>query len=351
MKSQIKTEDFNYSLPSDLIAGSPSPKRDQSRLLVLDRQSKKISHSRFSNIIEFLNKGDVLVLNDTKVMPARLFGKKDPSGGKVEILLLKKTMDDSVWECLAMPAKRLKKGYEIIFKKCRAKIVDEIDDSRRLIKFFYKGDFDDLIKCIGVIPLPPYILSQYKNRKAGKKMIERYQTVFAKKEGASAAPTAGLHFTNKLLQNILHKGINILHITLHTGAGTFKPVVCKYVNGHKMFSEEYEIGEKTASAINKAKKDKKRIVAVGTTSVRALEDCYLKNNKIKACKGDANIFIYPPFKFRVVDSLITNFHFPKTTLLMLVSAFGGRDFIFSAYEEAIKEKYRFYSFGDAMLII
>lgn len=347
------TSDFDYPLPEALIASHPLDKRDSSRLMVLDRKTLKIEHKIFSDIPEFLEKGDVLILNDTKVIPARLFGNKVSGGGKVEVLLLKKAFfEENTWECIVQPAKRVKKGYEIDFGKCKGKVLKEIDEFRRMIKFDYEGDLNDLLKEIGRVPLPPYISQRLDESERNTPEIrERYQTVYASKDGASAAPTAGLHFTKELLVRLEEKGVEITNITLHTGIGTFKPVIAENIEDHEMFEEEYEIGQEVEFYINRAKKDKHKIVAVGTTVVRTLEDCFLKHGKIKETKDSAKIFIYPPFKFNVVDSLITNFHFPRSTLLMLVSAFAGQEFIKKAYETAVAEKYRFYSFGDAMLIV
>ncbi|MCX5749633.1 MAG: tRNA preQ1(34) S-adenosylmethionine ribosyltransferase-isomerase QueA [Candidatus Saganbacteria bacterium] len=347
------TSEFDYPLPEDLIASKPLGKRDSSRLMIIDRESRETAHKKFSDLPDYLQKGDLLILNDTKVIPARLFGRKVNGGGKVEVLLLKKILfEENTWECLVQPAKRVKKGYEIDFEKCRGTVIKEVDDLRRIIKFDCEGDLNSLLEEIGKVPLPPYISQRLDEpQRNSSEMKERYQTVYAKKEGASAAPTAGLHFTKELLVAIETKGVEMASITLHPGVGTFKPVTAERIEDHEMFEEEYEIGPEVEFYINKAKKDKHKVVAVGTTVVRTLEDCFLKHGKVKETKDSAKIFIYPPFKFNVVDRMITNFHFPKSTLLMLVSAFAGNETIKRAYETAIKERYRFYSFGDAMLIL
>ncbi|MFA5105148.1 MAG: tRNA preQ1(34) S-adenosylmethionine ribosyltransferase-isomerase QueA [Candidatus Margulisiibacteriota bacterium] len=354
----MRTADFDYDLPDDLIASKPSDKRDHSRLLVLDRSRRTIEHKHFYDISDHLGSSDILVLNDTKVIPARLIGKKTKShacrqagGGKAEILLLKK-MSGNIWECMVFPYKRLKEGTQIDLGKFTAVIKKDLGDSRKAIEFFFEGDFDSLLKEIGRIPLPPYIVSKLTEAESTDPfLLERYQTVYAEKAGASAAPTAGLHFTPELLAGLKDKGVEIAYITLHTGMGTFKPVTADMVKDHKMASEEYEITAETASKINSALKNGKRPVAVGTTVTRCLEDCLRKNGSIVPIKDSADIFIYPPFDFKVVKGLITNFHFPKSTLLMLVSAFAGKGFILEAYREAIKERYRFFSFGDAMMIL
>ena len=347
----LRTDEFDYPLPEDLIAAVPARRRDASRLMVLDRKDGTLLHRDFSDICGFLGPGDLLVLNDTKVIPARIFGRKKNGGGRVEMVLLKDTGSD-VWECLVQPARRLKKGYEIEIKKGRAVILEEIDDSRRLIKFEVDGGLEKNLGRIGQVPLPPYIVEKLNIRqKLFGRLKERYQTVYADKPGASAAPTAGLHFTAELLDKLRAKGVRIAYITLHTGVGTFRPVLSEYVEGHRMFTEQYEISEETSAEVRKAKEQKKRIVAVGTTVVRCLEDCYSKHGKIIPVKDEASIFIYPPFRFNVIDAMVTNFHFPKSTLLMMVSAFAGREFVMKAYLEAVKLRYRFFSFGDAMLIL
>lgn len=349
--SELRTEDFDYILPEELVASKPSDKRDHSRLMVLDRKDLSITHKHFYDIADHLGENDILVLNDTKVIPARLIGKKSKSGGKVELLLLKNT-SGNIWECMTFPARRVKKGQELEFDGCRAVVREESEDSKRQVEFLCEGDFMEFLKGSGRIPLPPYIVSKLSEEDTkDPELLGRYQTVYAQKAGASAAPTAGLHFTPELLSGLKTRGIDVAYITLHTGMGTFKPVTADLVKEHKMSSEEYEITADNAKKISDALKKGKRLVAVGTTVTRCLEDCYRKNGDIVQIKDSAGIFIYPPFEFKAVKAMITNFHFPKSTLIMLVSAFAGKEFIQKAYEEAVREKYRFYSFGDAMMII
>jgi S-adenosylmethionine:tRNA ribosyltransferase-isomerase len=349
--NDLRTADFDYDLPVELIASKPVDKRDHSRLLVLDRTSRTISHEHFYDILHHLSNNDILVLNDTKVIPARLIGKKSKSGGKAEILLLKK-ISGNIWECMVFPYRRLKEGTQVDLGKCSAVIREDIGDSRKAVEFFFEGDFDCFLKETGRIPLPPYIVSKLTEAETTDPLLlERYQTVYAEKAGASAAPTAGLHFTPELLAGLKDKGVEIAYITLHTGMGTFKPVTADMIKDHKMAAEEYEITAENAAKMNSALKNGKRLMAVGTTVTRCLEDCCRKNGSIVPVKDSADIFIYPPFDFKVVKAMITNFHFPKSTLIMLVSAFAGKDFVASAYKEAVKEKYRFYSFGDAMMIV
>ena len=349
--NDLHTADFDYDLPDELIASKPSDKRDHSRLLVLDRNSRSINHEHFYNIPDHLGDRDILLLNDTKVIPARLIGKKTKSGGKAEIFLLKK-MGRNIWECMVFPFKRLKEGTHVDLGKCNAVIRQDLGDSRKAVEFNFEGDFDQFLKETGRIPLPPYIVSKLTEAESTDPfLLERYQTVYAEKAGASAAPTAGLHFTPELLAGLKDKGVEIAYITLHTGMGTFKPVTADMVKDHKMAAEEYEISAENAAKINSALKNGKRPVAVGTTVTRCLEDCYKKNGGIGPLKDSAEIFMYPPFDFKVVKAMITNFHFPKSTLIMLVSAFAGKDLVMTAYKEAIKKKYRFYSFGDAMMIV
>ena len=318
--------------------------------MVLDRAEQNISHKHFSDITGYLEPGDLLVLNDTKVIPARIMGSKVNGGGKVEMVLLKK-ISDNIWECLVQPARRLKKGYLVKLKKGRAEILEEIDDSRRLVRFDCGKDMEKMLYKIGQVPLPPYIVERLNLwQKLFGRLKSRYQTVYASKPGASAAPTAGLHFTKELLEKLKDKGVRIAYITLHTGVGTFRPVVSDLVEDHKMFSEEYQISGETSEEIKSVKEKGKRLIAVGTTVVRCLEDCYSKHGGIVPVRDEASIFMYPPFKMKAVDAMITNFHFPKSTLLMLVSAFAGKDFVLRAYQEAVKERYRFFSFGDAMFI-
>lgn len=339
----LKVSEFDYVLPLDLIAQRPSPVRDESRLLVLDRKTGEIRHRIFKDMTDFVSPKDLLVLNDTKVIPARLRGKKK-TGGKIEVLLLRR-ITDNAWEALVNPARGAGVGVEIDFGdgKLSGKIVDRTDAGTRVVDFKFKGNFWNLLAELGEAPLPPYI-------KGGQDLADRYQTVFAKKAGASAAPTAGLHFTEDLIEKIKERGINVCFITLHTGLATFRPVKEEFVEDHKMYKEYYEISKEAAAEINKVKGAGSRVVAVGTTTVRALESS-ARAGEVAAGAEETELFIYPGFKFKVVDAIITNFHFPKSTLLMLVSAFANKDLIFKAYEEAIREKYRFYSFGDAMLII
>ncbi|KXB58648.1 tRNA preQ1(34) S-adenosylmethionine ribosyltransferase-isomerase QueA [Gemelliphila asaccharolytica] len=340
----MKLENFDYKLPNELIAQHPMDKRDESRLLVVDKDTDQYQHKKFYNLIDYLNSGDTLVLNDTRVMPARLFGKKITTGALIEILLLKNKSND-VWECLVKPAKRVAVGTIVDFNGImRAECIEAKDDGFRYFKFTYEGIFQEKLEILGTMPLPPYIKEQLKDN-------ERYQTVYSKNLGSAAAPTAGLHFTKQLLNDIKEKGINVCYITLHVGIGTFRPVVVNEVENHKMHSEFYQIDEKTAEIINETKKNNKKIIAVGTTTIRTLETVAKNNNgKIVSSSGFTDIFIYPGFKFRCVDSLVTNFHLPKSTLIMLVSAFYNREKILNIYNIAVKEKYRFFSFGDAMLI-
>ncbi len=341
----MQLEDFDYPLPEDLIALYPSEKREKSRMMVLNREKKTIEHRHFEEIVDILDENFVLVLNDTKVIPARIYGRK-PTGAKIEVLLTKKIEED-IWECIARPAKRLKKGSEIIFPSdLKGEVLEILEDGKRIISFSPSGKLKEVLQAIGQIPLPPYI-----KRKPEKRDYERYQTVFAQREGSVAAPTAGLHFTNDIIQRLKNKGVEICYITLHIGLGTFKPVKTKDIKKHKMEEEYFEIPEETAEIINKAKEKNKKILACGTTVTRALESAACKKNEIKATSGWTSLFIYPGYQFKIVDSLLTNFHLPKSTLLMLVCAFAGREFIMRAYNEAIKKKYRFYSYGDCMLIL
>ena len=365
MGCRLRTEDFDYLLPQELIAKEPSSKREGSRLMVLDRSTDSLDHKHFFELPSYLNEGDILVLNDTKVIPARLNGikskggssKEGERGARVEVLFLRRVLQNS-WECLVQPAKRMKKGYEIEFDGLKGLIVDEPDTQRRIIAFEPGTDILSHLRSKGQVPLPPYISEKLDKDADMEELARRYQTVYAKAEGASAAPTAGLHFTPELLEVIKGKGVRICYITLHTGAGTFKPVFSEFADEHKMFSEEYIIPEETVYEIARVKKQGCRVqgtgcrvIAVGTTVTRTLEDCFLKHGKIIETKDEASLFIYPPFKFNVVDALITNFHFPRSTLLMMVSAFAGKERIFNAYREAVEKKYRFYSFGDAMFIV
>ncbi len=354
----MKTSDFDYDLPEELIAQTPLKDRSSSRLLVVNRKAKTYEDKHFTDILDYLKPGDALVLNETKVIPARIIGKKPETGGVVELLLLKDLGDDN-WECLARPQKRLKPGTEVAFGEnalLTATVTETLDEGITRVKFSYQGIFMEVLDKLGTMPLPPYIHEQLKDQ-------GRYQTVYAKNLGSAAAPTAGLHFTPELLEKIAEKGVKIIKVTLHVGLGTFRPVQVDDVTDHKMHTEAYEITEEAAKEINSIKNNGGRIFAVGTTSVRTLETVAEKHDgKIVAERGETSIFIYPGYKFRVVDSLITNFHLPKSTLLMLVSAFAdqsqtstnlfsGRDFILEVYHHAVSEKYRFFSFGDAMLMI
>jgi len=338
----MKTSDFSYDLPSELIAQHPALKRDQSRLMLLNKKTGEINHKKFYNIIDYLNNGDVLVLNDTRVMPARIFGHRPEKDESIEILLLNHKGD--TWETLAKPGKKLKIGTEIIFSdELKAQVVDISEDGSRFLKFIYSGIFEEILDRLGEMPLPPYIQEKLEDK-------ERYQTVYSKEIGSAAAPTAGLHFTKELLKKIEEKGIEICYITLHVGLGTFRPVKVEDVTKHKMHSEFYIIRDDVAKKINKAKDEGRRIVAVGTTSIRTLESASDDKGYVEAKSGWTDIFIYPPYKFKCVDALITNFHLPESTLIMLVSSLSTREIILNAYNVAVKEKYRFFSFGDAMFI-
>lgn len=340
----MKVEDFNYELPEELIAQTPIEKRDTSRMMVLDKNTGKIEHKHFYDIIDYLHKGDVLVLNDTKVLPARLIGEKEETKAVIEILLLKNIKED-LWECLVKPAKRIKVGTVVSFGGglLKAECKEVREEGIRIFNLQYKGIFYEVLEKLGTMPLPPYIHEQLKEQ-------DRYQTVYAKNIGSAAAPTAGLHFTKELLEKIKQKGVQILFITLHVGLGTFRPVQVDTIEEHKMHSEFYSMSKDVADELNKAKKEHRKIISVGTTTTRTLEAIMSKYNTFKECRGFTDIFIYPGYKFKAIDNLITNFHLPKSTLLMLVSALAGREHILHAYQEAVKEKYRFFSFGDAMYI-
>lgn len=339
--------EFDYHLPEELIAQHPADKRDASRLLVLDRESGKLAHRHFYNILEYLNPGDCLVMNNSKVIPARLFGVKEITGAKVEFLLIKRIKDD-IWEAMVRPGKKLHVGDRVSFSDgtLSAKIIEHGEGGTRLVHFEYEGDFHALLDRIGKIPLPPYI-----ERESGDEDKERYQTVYCKEEGSVAAPTAGLHFTQELIQEALKKGVGIAYVTLHVGIGTFRPVKCETIEEHKMHFEEYEIDTENAAIINETKKAGGRIISVGTTSTRTVESAAGTDGMVAAGHGSTDIFIYPGYRFKVIDSLITNFHLPKSTLLMLVSALYNREKILEAYQEAVEQKYRFFSYGDAMLIL
>ena len=338
----MKTSDFSYDLPSELIAQHPAQKRDQSRLMLLNKKTGEINHKKFYNIIDYLNNGDVLVLNDTRVMPARIFGHRPEKDESIEILLLNHKGD--TWETLAKPGKKLKIGTEIIFSdELKAEVVDISEDGSRFLKFIYSGIFEEILDQLGEMPLPPYITHKLQDK-------NRYQTVYAKHEGSAAAPTAGLHFTPELLAAIEAKGIRIARVTLHVGLGTFRPVKVEDVTQHHMHSEYYQVTQEAADIINDTKKRGGRVIAVGTTSTRTLESVADEDGTMHAAGGWTEIFIYPGYKFKCIDALITNFHLPESTLLMLVSALAGKEHIMHAYETAVQERYRFFSFGDAMFI-
>ena len=339
----MKTSDFDYYLPEELIAQTPIKDRDKSRLLVMDRKTGELEHKNFYDIIDYLNPGDVLVLNNTKVMPARIIGHKVDTDAVIEVLMLKDLGND-IYECLSKPAKRVKVGSIIKFSdELSAECIFVGEDGIRHYKFIYNGIFLEILDRLGEMPLPPYIHEKLKDK-------DRYQTVYAKEVGSAAAPTAGLHFTKELLNKIKDKGILIEEITLHVGLGTFRPVEVEDVTNHKMHSEFYTMSKETAEVLNKAKKDGRRIISVGTTTTRTLETIMNLYNEFKECSGWTDIFIYPGYEFKAIDALITNFHLPKSTLVMLVSAFSSKENILNAYNEAVKEKYRFFSFGDAMFI-
>ena len=339
----MRTDDFDYYLPEELIAQTPIKERDHSRLLVLDKNTGEINHERFDSIINYLNKGDVLVINNTKVLPARLIGVKEDTNAVIEVLMLK-DLGNNKWECLAKPAKRIKLGTIVKFSdELIAKCINIGEEGIREFEFIYNGIFLEILERLGEMPLPPYIHEKLEDK-------NRYQTVYAKEVGSAAAPTAGLHFTKELLSKIKEKGILIEEITLHVGLGTFRPVQVDDVTKHKMHSEFYSMSSETADVLNMAKKEGRRIIAVGTTTSRTLETILRDNDEFREINGWTDIFIYPGFKFKAIDALITNFHLPKSTLVMLVSAFASKENIMKAYEEAVKEKYRFFSFGDAMFI-
>lgn len=340
----MKVEEFDYNLPEELIAQTPLEQRDSSKLLVLDKKTGEVEHKHFYDILNYLEKGDTLVLNDTKVLPARLIGEKEETKAVIEILLLKNIKDDD-WECLVKPARRIKVGTIVSFGngKLKAKCIKEEDEGIRHFTLIYNGILLEILEELGTMPLPPYIHEKLNDQ-------SRYQTVYAKEVGSAAAPTAGLHFTNDLLEEIKAKGINIAYVTLHVGLGTFRPVSVETIEEHEMHSEYYQMTKEVAELLTKTKKENHKIIAVGTTSTRTLETIMTKYGEFKECNGWTNIFIYPGYKFKAIDNLITNFHLPKSTLVMLVSALAGKENILNAYSEAIKNEYRFFSFGDAMLI-
>ena len=340
----MKTSDFYYDLPEELIAQTPVEPRNSSRLMVLPRNGGEIKHKHFYDLPEFLKPGDCLVLNNTRVLPARLYGTREDTGAVVEFVLLRQH-GNKLWECLAGPGKKAKTGYKFRFSdKLTATVTDVLEDGNRMMEFACEGDFFAVLDEVGQMPLPPYIKEKLKDK-------ERYQTVYSKDAGSAAAPTAGLHFTKEMLESIKAMGVNIAYVTLHVGLGTFRPVKVEDVTQHKMHTEHYYIPEEAAKTINDTRKNGGRVICVGTTSCRTVESCAKKYGEIKECSGDTDIFIYPGFEFKCMDGLITNFHLPESTLIMLVSAFAGYDNVMNAYNTAVKEKYRFFSFGDAMLIL
>jgi S-adenosylmethionine:tRNA ribosyltransferase-isomerase len=343
-EGHMKASDFDFFLPEELIAQHPLEKRDESRLMVLDKLTGNIEHKKFYDIIDYIEKGDTLVLNDTRVMPARLIGEKEVTGGKIEFLLLKRIEGDK-WECLAKPGKSARVGRKFVFgnEQLKAEVIDVLENGNRIIEFHYQGIFEQVLDSLGEMPLPPYIHERLEDK-------ERYQTVYSKEKGSAAAPTAGLHFTNELLQQIKDKGVNIVYLTLHVGLGTFRPVQVEDVENHQMHSEFYSLSKEGADIINQTKARGNRIISVGTTSTRTLETIGDENGLVREQSGWTNIFIYPGYKFKIVDNLITNFHLPESTLIMLVSTLAGKENVLNAYNEAVKQKYRFFSFGDAMFI-
>lgn len=340
----MKTDDFDYELPEELIAQTPILNRDQSKMMVLDKKTGEIKHQQFHDLIDLLDTNDVLVINDSKVLPARLYGIKDTTNAAIELLLLKDVGNDT-WECLAKPAKRVKVGTTISFGEgmLKATCLEEQEEGIRILKFEYEGILFEILDQLGEMPLPPYIHEKLEDK-------NRYQTVYAKEEGSAAAPTAGLHFTKELLEALKEKGVTIVPVTLHVGLGTFRPVSVEDVTSHKMHSEFYQMSKESAEALTRAKQEGKRIISVGTTSTRTLETIYHTYGGFQECSGWTDIFIYPGFQFLAIDALITNFHLPKSTLVMLVSALAGKEFILNAYQEAVKNEYRFFSFGDSMFI-
>ena len=340
----MDVKDFYYELPEDLIAQDPLEKRSNSRLMVLDKETGDVTHRHFYDIKDYLRPGDCLVLNDTKVIPARLIGVKEETGAKIEVLLLKRGADD-VWETLVKPGKKARPGARISFGDglLVGEVMEVVEEGNRLIHFEYDGIFEEILDQLGQMPLPPYITHQLQDK-------DRYNTVYAAHSGSAAAPTAGLHFTPELLKEIEEKGVDIARVTLHVGLGTFRPVKVDDVENHHMHSEFYMIDEEAAEKINRAKENGRKVICVGTTSCRTIESAADENGKLKACSGWTEIFIYPGYQFKVLDELITNFHLPESTLVMLVSALAGREHVLAAYEEAVKERYRFFSFGDAMFI-
>lgn len=344
MTEGMNVKDYDYDLPEELIAQDPLEDRSSSRLMVLDRQTGDVEHRHFTDILEYLHPGDCLVINNTKVIPARLFGVKEDTQAKIEVLLLKRKEND-IWETLVKPGKKAKPGTKLVFGDglLTAEVVDVVEEGNRLIQFHYDGIFEEILDQLGQMPLPPYITHQLKDK-------NRYQTVYAKYDGSAAAPTAGLHFTKELLQKVKDMGVDIAEVTLHVGLGTFRPVKVENVLDHHMHSEFYMVSQEAADKINRAKESGHQVIAVGTTSTRTLEAAADENGRLHETSGWTEIFIYPGYQFKVIDALITNFHLPQSTLVMLVSALAGREHVLHAYETAVKERYRFFSFGDAMLI-
>lgn len=345
MSTELKKSDFYFDLPQELIAQDPLEDRSSSRLLILNRESGEISHHVFREIIDYLNPGDCLVLNNTKVIPARLLGEREGTGAHVEVLLLKRREDD-IWETLVKPGKKCRPGTRLVFGDglLKAKVLETVEEGNRLIRFEYEGIFEEVLDRLGEMPLPPYITHKLQDK-------NRYQTVYAKYEGSAAAPTAGLHFTEELLRRIEEKGVKTAYVTLHVGLGTFRPVKEENVLEHHMHSEFYQVSEETARTINEVKERGGRVICVGTTSCRTVESASDENGQVLSGSGNTQIFIYPGYRFKVLDALITNFHLPESTLVMLVSALAGRERVLDAYEEAVRERYRFFSFGDAMLVL
>lgn len=341
----MKLKDFSYELPERLIAQNPIERRDLSRLLVLNRKRDTLEHKHFKDLPDFLEAGDCLVINNTKVIPARLLGEKEKTGGKIEFVLLKRLEKDT-WEVILKPGKIAKPGSRFVFGKglLKAEILEIVEEGNRIVKFYYEGVFEEILDKVGIMPLPPYIHASLEDK-------ERYQTIYSRIDGSAAAPTAGLHFTQEVFERLAQKGVKIAEATLHVGLGTFRPVKTENILEHHMHKEAYSITSEACKIINQAKEDGKRVVAVGTTSVRVLETSSDQSGRVLPGNGDTDIFIYPGYQFKVVDALVTNFHLPESTLIMLVSAFAGKDRIMQAYHEAIKEEYRFFSFGDAMLIL
>lgn len=341
----LKTSDFYFDLPPELIAQDPLTDRSASRLLVLDKNTGEIKHEQFRNIINYLNPGDCLVLNNTRVIPARLHGIREETGAAIEVLLLKRKEKD-VWETLVRPGKKVRPGVKLSFGEglLRGEVLEIVEEGNRLIRFQYEGIFEEVLDRLGEMPLPPYITHKLEDK-------NRYQTVYAKYDGSAAAPTAGLHFTRDLLDEIAQKGVNLAYVTLHVGLGTFRPVKAERITEHHMHSETYQITKEAAEVINRTRKNGGRVICVGTTSCRSLESAAEEDGTLRECSGDTEIFIYPGYRFKVLDALITNFHLPESTLVMLVSALAGREKVLRAYGEAVEERYRFFSFGDAMFVI